>query len=116
VRRPKGLNGEPDLGQWLATHTTNPYGRFPIEGRLWLTASRLVFVPPPVFRLVRRWGWSCYLKEISTASVKPVEASWTNHSPKRRVAIETDGRTHFFLVSKPDEAFHAISDAIAGSA
>ena len=113
---PKVLHGEPDLGHWLATHTTNTRGRFPIEGRLWLTSTRLVFVPPPVYRLVRRWNWSCLFGEIVSVDAKPVQESWTNHSPKRRLAIETSGGTHFFVVSKLDEVLLAINQAMAASA
>jgi hypothetical protein len=115
VRAPKALGGEQDLGHWLATHATDVHGRYPIEGRLWVTPTRLVFVPPPVFRLVRRFHWSCNLTEIERLEIRPVEPWRLNRSPRQRIAIVTDGRTHFFVARDPDAVREAIGDAIAGT-
>src|SRR4051812_1407347 len=81
--------------------------RYPIEGRLWLTPTRLIFVP--VFKFVRRFHWSCDLDDVTDLAVRPVESSWPKRSPRRRVAVATDGRTHFFLVKDADAVRAAIT-------
>jgi hypothetical protein len=107
---PKALLGEPALGHWTATHTTNVHGRYPIEGKLWVTSTRLVFVP--LFRFVRPFRWSCALEAITTLAIKPVEASRMNRSPRPRVVVTVDGRSHFFLARDTDAVRAAVHDAM----
>ena len=115
MRAPNALRGEPDLGHWLATHSTDRHGRYPIEGRLWVTPTRVAFVPPPVFRLVRPLHWSCNLTEVESLAIRSVEPWRFNRAPRPRIAIVTDGRTHFFVVRDPEGVQRAIGDAIAGT-
>ena len=114
MNRAKALGGEHVIGRWTATHATHPNGRYPIEGRLWLTPTRLVFVP--VFKFLRRFHWSCDLDDVTDLTVRPVEASRLNRSPRPRVAVVTEGRTHFFLVKNPAQVRAAVAAASAEDA
>jgi hypothetical protein len=112
VREPKALLGETSIAHRLATHTTNTYGRFPIEGRLWVTPRRLVFVP----RFgIPRFHWSCDFDAISKIAIRPVDASWLNRSPKPRIAVETGGKVHFLLVHDPSPAMTVIEAAMSNT-
>ena len=110
VREPKALLGETPLAHWLATHTTNIHGRWPIEGRLWITPSRLVFVP----RFgIRRFHWSCNFDAISSITVRPVDAWLFNRSPRPRIALASEGKVHFFVVRDPNAVLAVIEDAMS---
>ncbi len=113
VREPKALLEETPIAQWLATHTTDVHGRWPIEGRLWVTQRRLVFVPR-IARL-RRFHWSCSFDAMSNIAIQPVEPWRLNRRPKPRLAVQVAGTTHFLLVRDPDRALAVIRDATSNA-
>ena len=110
-RPPKALLGEEARDSWFAVHTTEPHGRWRTEGRLWLTPTRLVFVPVAYGKLLQRLSWSCALGSVDDVEIAAPEPWALNREPRGRLRLRSDGRTDWFQVRNPEEALAAIRTA-----
>jgi hypothetical protein len=119
-RRKQFKGRAPELGtdevpdrQWNANHTR---GQMAVGGRLWLTTSRLVFVPNVFERgVMRRSEWSCRLADVTDVGVASRGIHPFNGAWRRRLVVHHSDGAGLFVVNHVEDVVGVIRQALTGN-
>jgi hypothetical protein len=112
VARPSFLReGERVLAWLVANHVQ---GGRPIEGRLYLTSQRLMFVPRGAG--VVRGGKSSSIPWSAVAKTDVAERGWGEVSTRRRLRVTmVSGQVELYVVWRPAKVARLVEEARCGS-
>ena len=99
--------GEQLRESWQANHTR---GGLAVGGALWLSTTRLVFVPNRFERWLGRSDWSCDLGDVTDVRIAKRGTHPTNGAWRQRLAIDHGG-VDLFVVNHVHDVASAIESA-----
>jgi hypothetical protein len=103
--------GERVIARLVANHVQNAR---PIDGRLYVTAQRLVFVVWPAGAAAGGVPWSVPWSEVSATDVAP-RGSAREGAIRRRLRVTTaSGQAEYFVVWRPAKAARIVEQALRG--
>jgi hypothetical protein len=118
VREPELFAGE-DV-RWRRYASREQTALSQVGGRLFVTVTRMLFVPNRMDMATGGSEWECALSDVSAVSVEPARLAvpFLGHAGKlrRRLRVElAGGDVELFVVNHVDEAAEALREAIAGA-
>jgi hypothetical protein len=96
----------------IATYRSNrSQGNRAVGGHLLLTDQRVLFYPHKLDSSTGGRNWECDLASITSVGLSERGRNPFNGSMRRRLKIDSDGATEFFVVNKAESIAAAIRTA-----
>lgn len=106
--KPTLRSGEHEIRTYWANRIQ---GSRSVGGHLLLTDQRVLFYPHKLDSATGGKTWECPLASVSDVGVSRRGCNPFTGSNRRRLTIESDGATNFFVVNKVDAIVAAILQA-----